>query len=73
VQDALAPTPAPDDSADGAADGTAAPTPADRTPPPAGTPEGDAQAVTDVGDACAYDPAQAKAARDAGEPPNQAD
>ncbi|MGY1623652.1 LCP family protein [Geodermatophilus sp. SYSU D00965] len=71
VQDALAPAPAPDDSTDGA-DGTAAPTPAEQTPPPAGTPEGDAQAVTDVRDACAYDPAQAQAARDAGEPPNRA-
>jgi LCP family protein required for cell wall assembly len=70
VDEALAPAPAPDD----AADGTAAPTtPAEQTPPPAGTPEGDAQPVTDVGDACAYDPAQAQAARDAGEPPNRAD
>jgi polyisoprenyl-teichoic acid--peptidoglycan teichoic acid transferase len=68
VQDALAPAPAPDDSAHG----TATPTPAEQTPPPAGAPQGDAGAVTDVGDVCAYDPAQAQAAREAGEPPNKA-
>ncbi|MGY1705307.1 LCP family protein [Geodermatophilus sp. SYSU D00697] len=73
VQDALAPAPAPDDATDGdAADGGATDAPATQTPPPPGTPEGDAQAVTDVGDACAYDPVQAQAARDAGEPPNRA-
>jgi polyisoprenyl-teichoic acid--peptidoglycan teichoic acid transferase len=68
VQDALAPAPAPDDSAHG----TATPTPAEQTPPPAGAPQGHAGAVTDVGDVCAYDPAQAQAAREAGEPPNKA-
>jgi polyisoprenyl-teichoic acid--peptidoglycan teichoic acid transferase len=72
VSDARAP-PAP---ADDAPDGTPAPSTAPETsatPPPPGTPEGDAQAVTDVGDACAYDPAQAAEARAAGEPPNKAD
>ncbi|MGY1640458.1 LCP family protein [Geodermatophilus sp. SYSU D00703] len=75
VEDALSPAsaPAPAPAPDDAADGTATPTPAEQTPPPAGTSDGDAQTVTDVGDACAYDPAQAQAARDAGEPPNKAD
>ncbi|MBB3086930.1 LCP family protein [Geodermatophilus sabuli] len=71
VSDALAPPPPADD----APDGTPAPTDGapDATPPPPGTPEGDAQAVTDVGDACAYDPVQAAEAVAAGEPPNKAD
>ncbi|MGY1811348.1 LCP family glycopolymer transferase [Blastococcus sp. SYSU D00820] len=47
------------------------------TPPPSAppSPAGEApapQPVTEVGDACAYDPAQAQAAIDAGEPPSKA-
>jgi LCP family protein required for cell wall assembly len=71
VSDALAPpAPAEDDAPDGTPAPSTGPT---ATPPPPGTPEGDAQAVTDVGDVCAYDPAQAAEARAAGEPPNKAD
>ncbi|MGY1638429.1 LCP family protein [Geodermatophilus sp. SYSU D00742] len=71
VSDALAPPPPADDAAEQPTDGA---TPeATATPPPPGAPEGDAQAVTDVGDACAYDPAQAAEAIAAGEPPNKAD
>ena len=70
VADALDPAPAADD---GAANGTPTPTPAPtaRTPAP-GAPTGDAGAVTDVTDACAYDPVRAAEAQAAGEPPNQA-
>ncbi|MGY1731356.1 LCP family protein [Geodermatophilus sp. SYSU D01045] len=59
---ATAPPPAPGDSAAGS-DGD---TGGDQTPaPPPAAP------ATDVGDACAYDPAQAQAALDAGEPPSR--
>jgi polyisoprenyl-teichoic acid--peptidoglycan teichoic acid transferase len=64
------PAPVEDDAPDGTPAPSTGPT---ATPPPPGTPEGDAQAVTDVGDVCAYDPAQAAEARAAGEPPNKAD
>jgi LCP family protein required for cell wall assembly len=81
VRDALDPAPAADDDA---ANGTPTPTPT-ATPTPTstpahgsptvapGVPTGEAGAVTDVTDACAYDPARAAEARAAGEPPNQAD
>jgi LCP family protein required for cell wall assembly len=42
-------------------------------PPSAGSPRTDEVALTDVGDVCAYDPVQAEAARQEGEPPNKAD
>jgi polyisoprenyl-teichoic acid--peptidoglycan teichoic acid transferase len=80
VQEALTPppTPAPDDSPapdDAPANGTTSPSAsptASPTPSPAGATDGDAQPVTDVADACAYDPAQAAEALAAGEPPNKA-
>jgi LCP family protein required for cell wall assembly len=70
VQDAIDPPPAttpPSSSAP--ADGTTPPaTPsAGDTPPPSTSP------VADVGDACAYDPEQAAAARAEGKPPSKAD
>lgn len=72
VAEALDPPPAADD---GAANGTPTagpvPAPATRTPAP-GASAGEAGAVTDVTDACAYDPARAAEARAAGEPPNRA-
>ncbi|MGK5112357.1 MULTISPECIES: LCP family protein [unclassified Geodermatophilus] len=86
VRDALTPPrPAADDAPP---NGTPAPqttteqtpteqTPAEQTPaeqtPTAGSTDGDPQAVADVGDACAYDPVQAREAVAAGEPPNKAD
>ncbi|MGY1681577.1 LCP family protein [Geodermatophilus sp. SYSU D01176] len=74
VEDAITPTPAGDDAADGTATPTPTPTPAPGSPTPApGAPAGDAATVTDVADACAYDPVRAAEARAAGEPPNQAD
>jgi polyisoprenyl-teichoic acid--peptidoglycan teichoic acid transferase len=45
------------------ATGSTAPVTAGQTPPPASSP------IADVGDACAYDPAQAQAALAAGKPP----
>jgi LCP family protein required for cell wall assembly len=72
VEDALDPAPATDDDA---ANGTPTPTPtpAPGSPTPApGAPAGDAATVTDVADACAYDPVRAAEARAAGEPPSKA-
>ncbi len=57
---ATAPPPAPGDSASGADQGTG------QTPPPP-----PAAPAADVGDACAYDPAQAQAALAEGEPPTR--
>ncbi|MGY1630749.1 LCP family protein [Geodermatophilus sp. SYSU D01186] len=74
VSDALDPPAPADDAPDGTPAPSGEPAPeAGTTPPPPGTPEGDAETVTEVGDACAYDPAQAAEARAAGEPPNKAD
>jgi polyisoprenyl-teichoic acid--peptidoglycan teichoic acid transferase len=77
VDEAIDPTPPADD---GSADGTPTPAPSSSSPPaapsptpPDGAPGGDAATVTDVADACAYDPARAAEARAAGEPPNKAD
>ncbi len=61
---AAAPT-APETSAPPAAETSA--------PPPVAGEEPAVEPVTDIGDACAYDPEQAAAALAAGEPPNQAD
>jgi polyisoprenyl-teichoic acid--peptidoglycan teichoic acid transferase len=70
VAEALDPAPADD----AAADGTPTPAPApDSSSPETGAPTGDPATVTDVADACAYDPVRAAEARAAGEPPNQAD
>jgi polyisoprenyl-teichoic acid--peptidoglycan teichoic acid transferase len=67
VRDALAPPPP-------ATDDAPAPSPEapEQTPPLPGNAEGDVQPVTDVGDACAYDPVQAQEALAAGEPPSRA-
>ncbi|SFO32578.1 transcriptional attenuator, LytR family [Geodermatophilus obscurus] len=60
VATTTAPPPAPGDSASGSGAAT------DQTPaPPPAAP------AADVGDACAYDPAQAQAALDEGEPPTR--
>ncbi|SDZ05687.1 transcriptional attenuator, LytR family [Geodermatophilus africanus] len=70
VDEALAPAPADD----AAADGTPTPAPAPEAPSPEpDAPAGDPATVTDVADACAYDPVRAAEALAAGEPPNQAD
>jgi LCP family protein required for cell wall assembly len=70
VDEALSPVPADD----AAADGTPTPAPATGSPSPeADAPTGDPATVTDVADACAYDPVRAAEAMAAGEPPNQAD
>ncbi len=67
VLSALSPgtAPAPETSAPPAAETSA--------PPPAAGEQPATEPVTDIGDACAYDPEQAAAAVAAGEPPNQAD
>ena len=73
VDEAIDPAPTADDAAE---DGTPTPAPSSSgapATPSAGAPEGDAATVTDVSDACAYDPVRAAEARAAGEPPNQAD
>ncbi|RFU18946.1 LytR family transcriptional regulator [Geodermatophilus marinus] len=62
ADDAPAPPPEPTEPT------TAAP-PSGESPPPA--PEDGSAPITEVGDACAYDPAQARAAREAGEPPTR--
>ncbi|RBY92187.1 LytR family transcriptional regulator [Blastococcus sp. TBT05-19] len=59
VQDAIAPPAAPEPAPE------PAPSPAPGEEPPAPDP------VTDVGDACAYDPVRAQEARAAGEPPTK--
>jgi hypothetical protein len=65
VQQALDPTPPPP-----ATTGPPAPaTPTEQGPTPASG--GNGGSVTEVGDACAYDPAQAAAARAAGQPPTR--
>jgi polyisoprenyl-teichoic acid--peptidoglycan teichoic acid transferase len=66
VEQALNPpaAPAPDDSPEPVEPTAAPPTP-EETPPPAQNP------ITEVGDACAYDAAQAEAARAQGEPPTR--
>jgi hypothetical protein len=69
VDEAIDPAPTADDAA---AEGTPTPT-SSSSSPPSGAPEGDAATVTDVTDACAYDPVRAAEARAAGEPPNRAD
>jgi polyisoprenyl-teichoic acid--peptidoglycan teichoic acid transferase len=70
VDEALSPVPADD----AAADGTPTPAPATGSPSPEpDAPAGDPATVTDVADACAYDPVRAAEAMAAGEPPNQAD
>jgi LCP family protein required for cell wall assembly len=72
VDEALDPAPAADDAAaNGTPTPTAAPAPSSPTVAP-GVPTGEAGAVTDVTDACAYDPVRAAEALAAGEPPNQA-
>ncbi|SEO99737.1 LCP family protein [Trujillonella endophytica] len=64
-------------SPDSSSPGTTTPEPTDPTdptatdPPPGG--EVPVGPVADIGNACAYDPVQAAAALEAGEPPNQAD
>jgi hypothetical protein len=65
VQQALSPTPA--------ATSTPPPAPATPTEPlgAAPSPGGNGGSVTEVADACAYDPAQAQAALDAGQPPTR--
>ncbi len=76
VDEALDPAPAADDAGNGTATPTptTTPTPAPTSPTVApGVPTGEAGAVTNVTDACAYDPTRAAEARAAGEPPNQAD
>ncbi|SFK43498.1 LCP family protein [Geodermatophilus ruber] len=76
VRQALNPAPAADDAPpDGTPPGAEAPSTAPRTPPTAGAPvpEAGPTPVTEAGDACAYDRAQARAARAEGEPPNKAD
>ncbi len=70
VEEALTPAPADD----AAADGTPTPAPATGSPTPEpAAPAGDPAMVTDVADACAYDPVRAAEALAAGEPPNRAD
>ncbi len=70
VEEALTPAPADD----AAADGTPTPAPATGSPTPEpAAPAGDPATVTDVADACAYDPVRAAEALAAGEPPNRAD
>lgn len=68
VQQALAPA-----AATPSASASPSPTPAPVTTAPAATPTaaGNGGAVSDVGDACAYDPAQAAAALAAGQPPTR--
>lgn len=66
VQDALRPAPPP-----GVPSGPPSTPSAPPDAPPA-TPDGAADPVTDVADACAYDPARAEAALEAGEPPTRA-
>jgi LCP family protein required for cell wall assembly len=76
VRDALSPpAPAPDDSpANGTPSPSATPTPTPTpTASPSGPTDGDVQPVTDIADACAYDPAAAAEALAEGEPPNKAD
>ncbi|WP_345771909.1 LCP family protein [Geodermatophilus sabuli] len=77
VQEAIAPPVADDSPSNGSpAPSTpvpSVPTPAPTVPPTGGAPATDPVAVTDVGDVCAYDPVQAEAARQEGEPPNKAD
>ncbi|SNS61242.1 transcriptional attenuator, LytR family [Geodermatophilus pulveris] len=68
VAEAIDPAPTADDAAAGTP--TPAPSPDPSAAPPPG---GDPATVTDVADACAYDPVRAAEARAAGEPPNQAD
>jgi LCP family protein required for cell wall assembly len=65
VQQALSPAPA--------ATSTPPPAPATPTEPlgAAPSPGGNGGSVTEVADACAYDPAQAQAALDAGQPPTR--
>ncbi|MFP5369358.1 MAG: LCP family protein, partial [Actinomycetes bacterium] len=67
VRDVLAPAPpaAPDDAA-----GSGTPTTSAAPPPPAAEPVAPAP-VTDVGDACAYDPVRAEEALAAGKPPTR--
>jgi LCP family protein required for cell wall assembly len=65
VQEALSPPPAAPASGD-------TPPPSEPAEPTEEAPEGEQPAqnpITDVGDACAYDPVQAREARAAGEPP----
>jgi LCP family protein required for cell wall assembly len=69
VDDAIDPAPQADDAAAG---GTPTPAPAPESAPPPGVPVGEGGAVSDLTDACAYDPVLAEEARAAGEPPNQA-
>jgi polyisoprenyl-teichoic acid--peptidoglycan teichoic acid transferase len=68
VQQALAPAPA-------ATPSSSAPAPAPATPSAplsaAPSPGGNGGSVTEVADACAYDPAQAQAALTAGQPPTR--
>ncbi|MEI4274202.1 LCP family protein [Klenkia sp. LSe6-5] len=73
VQQALGAAPAAPSSApsESAAPTTSAPTSAPSSAPTTGTPSSSSPAVADVADACAYDPAAAQAAIQAGEPPTR--
>ncbi|WP_448610694.1 LCP family protein [Geodermatophilus sp. URMC 60] len=72
VAEALDPAPA-DDAANGTPSPAPTPAPAPGSPTPApSAPTGDPATVTDVADACAYDPVRAAEALAAGEPPNRA-
>jgi anionic cell wall polymer biosynthesis LytR-Cps2A-Psr (LCP) family protein len=66
VDEALNPPPA--DDASSSSRTTASPSPSDPAKTPSPKPEKDA--VDDVEDACAYDPARAEKAREKGEPPS---
>jgi anionic cell wall polymer biosynthesis LytR-Cps2A-Psr (LCP) family protein len=71
VQEALAPEPATPSTP--SAPSTPAPAPAAPTTPLGATPEpaGNGGSADEVGDACAFDPAQAQAALEAGQPPTR--
>jgi LCP family protein required for cell wall assembly len=69
VQDALAPALSPPD--DVPAPSTPAPATTSSAATTSAAPTSPADPATDVGDACAYDPAQAQAAEAAGEPPTR--
>jgi LCP family protein required for cell wall assembly len=74
VREALAPATGTTAPATPSAPASSAPPPAAATPPPAAAtppPGGNDGVAAEVADACAYDPVQAQAARDAGEPPTR--
>ncbi|TFV62722.1 LytR family transcriptional regulator [Geodermatophilus sp. DF01-2] len=78
AEEAIDPAPAADDAPTNgipapSATPSPAPSPTPSAAPSAGATTDDPAAVTDIGDACAYDPVRAAEARAAGEPPNQAD